>query len=242
MGKLFKFLGGDCDWATYGGKWYRQTGDNTYHVIELFNWEEACGRDAPDDTYHVGLSEVDISDLERVQEALSSCGWKLSLVSTGGAVLSGLRVVVVDDYSGDCVATHKSTVRLCLVEALHSYGAKAPLGQWNGNNHAVLRRQARELALELDDPTKYEAAMEKPVNQIGSSAREYQRGDIQAAVRRGVKAGSVEAEIIHKMQLATEGHTLGGKTIPGYGCAPCPACGQTTCDPNSCPEWVGATK
>jgi hypothetical protein len=71
-----------------------------------------------------------------------------------------------------------------VVSALHSYGLRAPLWDSNGNNYKYLMKEARAYSAELDDPQAYEEAMSRPVNAIGSTAREFGQGDIQAALYR----------------------------------------------------------
>lgn len=46
---------------------------------------------------------------------------------------------------------------------------------------------------------------------IGSTAREFGRGDIQLAIVRGIDAGNPDATLIGKMYHNTGGNTIGGK-------------------------------
>lgn len=86
------------------------------------------------------------------------------------------------------------------VDALSWYGAYAPLSSELGNNAGKLMREARALSRELElDAEAYEAAMDRPVNRIGSTAREYQAGDISSAILRGLGEGRKDAEILAKM-------------------------------------------
>lgn len=93
------------------------------------------------------------------------------------------------------------------VYALSSYGAYAPLDSWSGNNAHRLLREARAESRSLEsDPDALEAALDRPVNRIGSTAREYQAGDINSAILRGLSEGRKDAEIMLKMMgLAIEG-------------------------------------
>ena len=173
MSKLFKFLIGDVDYVEHGGKWYRRTGATAFHIIELMKWEEVCGERGPGDTtYNVSLSEVDISDTERLKDALSGYGW---------------------EEEGELP-------ELAKVEAMHGHGAKAPLEEYNGNAWRKLMQEARADSREImSSDEKYEEAMSKPVNKIGSTAREYQHGDMLSGVLRGVAEGNAEAELMLKM-------------------------------------------
>ena len=175
--KYFKFLTGDKNFVDYGGKWYRLAGPGRFFVIELFNMKETCGSDA-EFTYLVELSEVNLGSAtpDQLRSALSGCGYNL------------------EDDPDD----------LQKVEMLHSYGCSAPLGQWEGNAWAKLMKQARAEAKVLaESPEDYETAMERPVNRIGSTAREYQAGDINSAMLRGMDAGDPCAIIMAKIHGIT---------------------------------------
>src|SRR5690606_25842047 len=142
----------------YGGKWYRKIDQNRYHVIDLINWKEMCGSNAPPETYNVDLSEIDISG-PMLSDALRS----LDQPSDG-----------LDEY-GDPL----SNFDLIKVVCLHAYGAKAPLGSWDGNNFHKLMAEAKKLSNELvKNHDLYERHMNRPVNKIGTSARDYARGEI----------------------------------------------------------------
>jgi hypothetical protein len=86
-----------------------------------------------------------------------------------------------------------------LAECCDSYGVHAPLGSWQGNNARNLLRQAYRLANELLDGEALESQLEKPVNKIGSTAREFMAGDIFSALQRGVESGKPDARIMAKM-------------------------------------------
>ena len=208
----FTFLTGDCCWEDHGGKWYRQTGASTYLVIELHPWE---GEEGPDGASHtVGLSEVDLSDAEALTEALQSCGWALDPKAPGR---------VYCPYDGSDVGGSD----LVKVEAMHGHGSKAPLGEWSGGSWSdqgygmewddptkairKLLSKAGKKAASMDDPEVYEDEMGKPVNAIGSSAREYQRGELMEPIFRGIKDGNQDCETMLKMYMTAGGQTLGGK-------------------------------
>jgi hypothetical protein len=87
-------------------------------------------------------------------------------------------------------------------DALFSYGAKAPLWSEQGTNAHALVRAAKSQARQLRrDSALYERAMNTTVNRIGSTAREYQAGDISSAVLRGVADGNPEAELMLKLGM-----------------------------------------
>ena len=84
---------------------------------------------------------------------------------------------------------------LYLVEMLHGYGSKAPLFSAEAGGRVVARRLGRSEASKLD----IDAAMDRPVNALGSTAREYMNGDFQSAVYRGVQEGRQDARIMSKL-------------------------------------------
>lgn len=179
---MFRFLTGDMSPEDYGGKWYQQTGPDTYLVIEVINWEDCCGSDAPEHaTHNADLSEVTIADPDANREACRSYGLDL-----------GADGFPENDYG-------ESMGPLALVEALHGHGSRAPLGSWDGDYQAVLRRAGKEAARLMQDPDELENALELPVNKIGSTAREYRSGDIASAVLRGLADGDPRADLMARM-------------------------------------------
>jgi hypothetical protein len=84
--------------------------------------------------------------------------------------------------------------------ALHDYGAVAPLNTWAGSNANKLISQAKRESRSLDDPDAYEAAMSRPVNALGSTAREYGNGDFDSAIKRGVERNDTAAKLMAKIE------------------------------------------
>jgi hypothetical protein len=168
-------------WTTWyennsGGKLARRVGGRRFHVIEWTNMDDACGRDNEGHPkYVVELSEVDL-DSAPIEEAKRSCGWE-GAPDTDEA----------------------------LAEMVHGYGAKAPLYSGEGNGLAKLvaeaKRESRALA---SDPDAYEERMSRPVNALGSTAREFQASDFQSAMVRGVFAGDPKARVMAKMHGADQ--------------------------------------
>jgi hypothetical protein len=178
----FKWLTGDCSWTDYGGKWWRKVGHRRFHVMELFNWEDHCGRDAEGGpTYNVSLCEVDMlaATDDAIAQAMSFYGWDSDDLAE---IQKGMR--------------HPDLV---LVEAFHSYGQKSPLWDCDGNNFTLLMRECRAQSLALDDPVAHEAAMSRPVNRLGSTAREFGQGDVFSALDRSVRTGNSEGKIVAMM-------------------------------------------
>lgn len=183
----FRFLTGDANWLDYGGVWSRQVSESRFHFIRLDNMDEACGRDSEGHPrYSIDLSEVDLGEISgrHLRDALESCGADI-----------GVPIPVCD-----------------MAEACRSYGLAAPLHSVSTNNAykgiAECRRESYRLTRDQD---AYEEAMGRPVNKIGSTAREFGRGDLQSALVRGIEAGNQDAVIMGKMYESAGGQTLGGK-------------------------------
>lgn len=168
-------IGSDVNWREYGGRWARKVGPATYHVIRFDNMQECCGEPG----YHCDLQEVDIES-DRLAEALECIGCDHD----------GL-----DDYGRPI-----ESFDLVKCEALSSYGAYAPLWQQAGMNaHSLIREAKRESRKLASDPDAYAARMDRPVNGLGATAREYQAGYMLSAVLRGVERGDPKAELMLKL-------------------------------------------
>ena len=193
--EAFEFLTGDVCWEDHGGKWCRQVSPSRFHVVSIFNWEETTGEeDGP--TYHLDISEVDTDDADRVSESLKSCGYEMEADGT-----------IFIPYSGDvlCEASDEKTRRLILCECMHGYGAHAPLEAWDGDGLEPLFANAAKVSKNLsEDAEAYEAAMNRPVNALGSTAREYAQGDIKSPMMRGLSRGDQASEIMTIMYFGRD--------------------------------------
>jgi hypothetical protein len=169
MRATFKNLCSDVNWLDYGGTWYRKINATTYHVMVLTNMIEAVG--------------------ERENEGHPKYVVELREVDLDSPDLEQAR---------RCCGYEDPTT-LSDVYSLQAYGAFAPLGDWSGNNARKLMTECRAESAALADPDHYEQAMARPVNKIGSTAREYQQGDIRSAVLRGLAEGRTDAVIMAKM-------------------------------------------
>ena len=163
---------GDIDVLGYGGTFVRHVGERRYHAIRFDNMDEACGSDNEGQaTYHGSLVEVDLATAD-IESAISSCG--------------------------DEGETYED---IWLAFMVAGYGEYAPLSDEASNNGnkiiANLKRESREIE---GDSGRYEALMDRPVNAIGSTAREFQAGDIQSAIDRGLRRDNAAASIMQKLQ------------------------------------------
>lgn len=146
-----------------------------FHFVRIIDMDDACGRDNEGQPRYVGeLLQVDLDDLPEstLNDALTCCGAEEEENLT-------------DDHKAYC----------CV-----GYGCSAPLWSESGGDRRKLERQAKRESRELDDPDALEAAMDRPVNKIGSTAREFARGDIDAALSRGLAEGTQQAQILAQMQ------------------------------------------
>lgn len=193
---VFEFLTGDVNWEDHGGKWFRRVSEDRFHVVEIFNWEETVGEaEAPDETYYVGLTEVDTS-LDP-KSALDSCGFELH---EDGSISCD---------SGDIMAEadDKDRQLFIICECMSGYGQSASLEQWDGDSLEELFTSAiEESNLMADNEEAYEKRMESPGNRIGSTRREMQRGDFDSAMLRGVARGDQTARLMSVIHFGRE-HT-----------------------------------
>lgn len=146
------------------GLWVRKIDLGKYHFIELIDWFDATGETDGPGKYCSVLKMVDIFmvDPEAVSSAIASCGDESSL----------------DMLEGE--ERHQ-----WVAEALSTYGTFAPLGDWYGNNYRKVLDQAREKSKRIrENAHEYDAAMNRAVNRIGTTAEEYMRGNILGRAKR----------------------------------------------------------
>lgn len=157
----FKFLTGDVNWQDYGGKFISRklnNGDFDYWIVmEVLNWYDAVGeREAKEggSKYNVSLSAVSPQEAgkDQLEQAFNS-------------------------YDSEVLNDP-----LAQVEALGSYGIKAPLWNMNGNNLGKLMREARKQA-DLASGL-FGFYMDAPKNAIGSTGWDCIKGDITAGLYR----------------------------------------------------------
>jgi hypothetical protein len=179
---------GDVNMLDYGGKFYRCVHGLRYQFVQFTNMNEACGRDNEGhDKYVVELSEIDLDDLssQQIRSAMDCVGLNAELLKR------------IRDSDGI------PAVLQAQAEACHYYGAKCPCGSWEGNNARKLLRDAyREADLLARDKDALYCALEKPVNKLGSTAREYARGDMESALARSVAVGDPSALLMRKIEQA----------------------------------------
>ena len=152
----------------------RKVGDRQYQVIEvldLYEWMGERDTDESGDRWSGDLSFIDINEVpeKKMESAKRSCGW-------------------------DNMDMHHDE---SIVEMLHSYGCKAPIGDCRDTTERKCKHSMRHEAMEA--LTDLEDRLEKTVNKIGSTAREFMQGNIMGGLRRSVEAGQPEARLMAKM-------------------------------------------
>jgi hypothetical protein len=185
----FRFLTGDVCWETHGGIFYRRVGPRRYHLMRVSNWVNDVGEAEAAEvgaTYHVDLSEVDLRTATEAQ-----------FIEVAGSY----------DCTLDDVAKmqegHKQP-DLVWVQMFREHGVRAPLWDLSGNNLRKLMQQCRAESLSLDDPEAHEKAMRRPVNRLGSTAREFAQGDITSALGRTLCEDTPTAQILAKMHRVSD--------------------------------------
>lgn len=165
MGKQSKmkdwtFLTGDIGWEDYGATWLRKLRDGVYILLRFENMEE-WGDGATG--YYCDVLQVDLNTLpeKELQSALVCCGINLEEVDP--------------EYW-----------ELAKVEACVGYGCYAPLDSTSGDSYPLrVRAKARRIAdTYFEDRVLLEERLDRPVNAIGSSAREFGAGNVTAGLER----------------------------------------------------------
>lgn len=166
--------------------WYvRRLEGRRYHFMQLLDLVEACGESEAKEMggkYNVDLHEIDLDLVpkDQIKGVMDSIGW--------------------DE------ATMKNMSEAVVATEVGRYGYGAPLYSETGSNREQLLKNCRHESARLQaDRAAYEEAMNKPVNAIGSTAREFGQGDLRSALFRGIQEDTPEARIIGKIQGFNEG-------------------------------------
>jgi hypothetical protein len=153
----YKFLTGDVNWKTYGGKFVSQklnNGDFDYWlVLEVLNMPEATGDD-DQPTYLVQVSAVspDEAKEENLARAFQCCG-----------------------FSDEDTEKYKNN-DLIKVEVLSDYGVSAPLWNASGNNIKKLLKEAHEQSQAINGLFGF--FMDTPKNMVGSTGWDLIAGNL----------------------------------------------------------------
>ncbi len=160
------FLTGDINWEDYGAKWAKKAADGTWFVVSFTNWEDAVGErefaEGGHDKYIAEVLQVAPAELseKQIRSALNSSGIDLAEIEP----------------------EHRE---LALLDAIVGCGTYAPIESFEGKRADSVRAAARRAADNLmRSPELLEAALDKPVNKIGTTAREFRSGDVMAGLTR----------------------------------------------------------
>jgi hypothetical protein len=158
----FKWLSGDVDYRTYGGKWISKPLSaglfNYWLVMELMNLEDLGCRVEGDGVYNLSLSAVSLDLLP-----------------------SSKLVEVVDDLGQDWFTEHfqklEEKIQLeIMIDEAHTYGYGSILWSEDGNNYTKLLKEAHRRAIHIAKyPWSY---MEQQANQIGATHLDFMRGNV----------------------------------------------------------------
>lgn len=165
---------GDID---YSGGFHRRISPREYQFIELTNLKEACGDDAQH-TYLVELRYLDIDQIPNEQ------------------IVSALRCCGQEDEAAQYIGKDKEKMDDIIAECCFSYGAYGPIWSLESNSSANCIRGAKHEAKKFLNRDAIDRALDKPVNKIGLTGREYMKGDIDSAIRR---AKGPEGNLMRKL-------------------------------------------
>ena len=166
----------------YDCKMLRHVEGRRYHLIHVIDVD-----------YSIGEAEA------------KECGkWAVDLKEIDLDLLTDKQINEVLRFIGQDTTPDPRMNDEWMVDACADYGCAAPLFQGQGNNRGKLIAQAKRESRELDDPIKHEAAMDRPVNAIGSTAREFGQGDFTSAMLRGASQGDPKAKLMLKIHGAKD--------------------------------------
>ena len=180
--KGWTFLTGDVSWEGYGAKWAKKCRrDGAWFVLVFENMYDCCGEDDcrrdGQEQYICDVKRLHLGEIpdDELTSALKYYGYRLEDAG------------VVNEHDSEMVAARDADhFELVLVECCLSYGLGAPLDSESGDHRPVnIRARARKIAEGyMRDAERLETALDRPVNAIGSTAREYGCGDVSAAMSR----------------------------------------------------------
>jgi hypothetical protein len=208
---------GDIDWSGVSGIWGKKGPDGAWYVIQFDNLFDAMGeRDLKESglgQYECRVKRIDLAEVpaKELKSAIESCGWEDMEAQVG---------------------------ELARVECCIHYGIGAPLWSDIRDNYPTrLRADARRAAEEfIRDSGALDAALDRPVNALGSTARDFGKGDIDAGLRRhiaGPTFGLEQKDLVAKMYgiephcvqfgtLQPDGTLTDQRSIPQNAMLACP--------------------
>lgn len=179
--KGWTVLYADVSWADYGGMWAKSAGNHVWFVLKFENMYEAAGeRDCKvngTDQYECQVLYLDLKDITAHIIGKAVEGYRDDKVC---------RIDSDGSWRFRTLRPHVDLNECDLVASLVSYGISAPLAYYTSDTAPwKCRNEARRAAEEfMKDEDELESALDRPVNQIGSSARDFGRGRLGAWDRR----------------------------------------------------------
>lgn len=176
-------------------KYIASIGDRRYFCIELLHMHALTG----DNSGEKYCSEVKYLDLKDLKES--------------------------DIEKAKQEINYEDIPEIAIAEWCIQYGFAAPLDQFGGDKYpARILAQAKRCALEyIKDNNALEKALDKPCNGIGSTAREFMRGDLDSAMKRLVLDPTADALVgIIKQNIAKFAAKFASNAMKGKIPAPGP--------------------
>ena len=170
----------DVNWEDYYGMWGRKAKDGSWYILRWNNLIDAMGeREAPC-KYQCDVLRVFLPDIasRHFISALESYSYKL--ISWSSDDNGEYTFVVREDHED------KKWNEARMIECLVQYGTSSPLESFDGDHYPLrIRAQARRAAESyMKDSDALDKALDRPVNKLGSTARDFGRGDSLAGLRR----------------------------------------------------------
>ena len=159
----------DVNWEDYHGLWGYQVSPGVWYCLRWNNLYDAMGEAEAPHQYECNVLLVNLNDMDPAElaSALESCG------------------IDFDDIDP---AVHE----IVKVDSVVGYGTFAPLETFVGDSYPQrIRAQARRYACELmADSDALDERLDRTVNRLGSTAREFMAGDPLAGLKRYQVDGS----------------------------------------------------
>lgn len=156
----------------------RHIGGRRFQFIQTTDMADAAGAD--EDDPDVMVTELSLVDLTEIPEDTVRDASRFVDLESRSPIAEGMEL------------------DLAIAEACFQYGAKAPLSSMSSADRDDNLQKMRLTADKLSNSVALQKALEQPVNAMGSSALEYMRGDLIAAIKRGAEAGDLAARTMAK--------------------------------------------
>lgn len=194
--KEWQYISGPGWWTGEDAIWVRKAKDGAWWVLRFTDLLDAGGEDFKDTPYECEVKRIDFDELPVADRdsTLKSCGYCFKDGTTPGGYLGR---ALVHEHNGDIVA-EGDAVDHCIIECCVQYGLGAPLHTETGKRWLNVRARARkEAELMMRSASKLEKALDRPVNALGTTAREYGNGDVNSVLHRG--PADTTKQIMRKM-------------------------------------------